>query len=158
MMGKIDQALFDKIDTIVKSMGYEFVGGEIASHGRRALLRIYADKVNGITADDCSLISRQLSAMLDVEDPIHGQYTLEVSSPGIDRPLFVPRQYEAQIGQTIKVKLRLPLEGRRQYQGVLQKVDQSMIIIKQDGAEKEINIPFSMIDKANLVGVTSFKR
>ena len=87
-MGKIAETLRDSLASIVEALGYEFVGSEIVGQGKHAVLRIYIDSENGITIDDCSKVSYQVSAMLDVEDPIRGEYDLEVSSPGIDRPLF----------------------------------------------------------------------
>lgn len=162
-MKKLDKTWHQKLDTIVKSMGCEFVGGELVGQGGRAILRIYIDKPNGVTVDDCSNVSRQLSAMLAVEGAAEGQlnlgqYNLEVSSPGIDRPLFMPEQYEKYVGQVIRLRLHLPVSNRRQYQGVLLRVEKEHIHLQVDGVEQAVEVPFSVIDKANLVAEIGFKK
>ena len=157
-MGKLNNALHDKLDNTIKSMGYELVGVEMLPQGRQLLLRIYVDRANGVTVDDCSLISRQLSAMLDVEDPIQSRYILEVSSPGVDRPLFVLEHYQKYVGQQIKVKLHVPIQQRRQFRGVLQRVEGDQIHLRVKDVDNEIVVPFSSIDKANLIGETDFKK
>lgn len=157
-MKKLDKALYDKLNTTVESMGYEFVGGEMLSQGRYTVLCIYIDRPNGVTADNCSEVSRQLSAMLDVEEPVQGRYNLEVSSPGIDRPLFTPGQYAKYVGQTVKLKLHLPVNNRRQYKGVLLRVEKEFIQLQVDGLEKEVEVPFSVIDKANIIAEVGFKK
>ena len=88
------KTLQDRLASLVSNMGYEFVGCELNRHSGGSLLRIYIDKETGVNVDDCARVSRQVSATLDVEDPIQGRYTLEVSSPGIDRPLFDLSHYK----------------------------------------------------------------
>src|SRR5690606_38077927 len=115
--------------SLVESLGYEFVGCELLRQKRSSLLRIYIDTPQGITLTDCTQVSRQVSAMLDVEDPIQGGYTLEVSSPGLNRPLFELAHYEKQLGQRVKVRLRVPFENKRNFIGTLQKVENSKIYL-----------------------------
>lgn len=149
IMTKISTILHDRIGPVVTAMGYEFVGGELTSQGGGALLRLYIDSENGITVDDCSRVSYQVSAMLDVEDPIQGNYSLEISSPGLDRPLFELAQYERFTGQQIKLRVFAPIENRRKFVGTLLRVDGENIHLLVD--EKEIVLPFSEIEKANVI-------
>ena len=156
-MSRIDPELHERLVTLIGSMGYEFVGAEQLPQGRQMLFRIYIDGPTGVTVDDCSKVSHQISAMLDVDDPFHVRYTLEVSSPGIDRPLFELGHYRKYIGKQIKLKLRLPIEGRRQYKGILQQVDGDDICLMVSDTEQSLKIAFSNIEKANLVGEYNFK-
>lgn len=151
-MVKVNPDLQGQIKTLVESMGYEFVGCEMQSQGRQTLFRIYADKIGGITAGDCSRISHQMSAMMDVEDPVPGRYILEVSSPGIDRPLFELDHYRRFIGERVKVKLVVPVGQRRQYTGLLKSVEGEAVHLLVDGSEQEVELPFSNIEKGNLIG------
>lgn len=151
-MGKIDPALSERFKTVVESMGYELVGCEMASHGSQLLFRIYADSPKGITADDCSRISRQISAMMDVEDPIQSRYVLEVSSPGIDRPLFELDHYRRFIGSRVKVKLMVPVGQRRQYTGLLKGVEGETVHLLVEDTGQAVALPFSNIEKGNLIG------
>jgi len=155
-MRKIDSALHERLTKIIDAMGYELLGCELVSQGRHTLFRIYIDILDassqkGVTVDDCSRVSYQVSAMLDVEDPFQGQYTLEVSSPGINRPLFELKHYQKYIGNVVKVKLHIPINQRRQYKGVLQRVEGENIYLLSDDLNQEVELPFSAIEKANLV-------
>ena len=134
---------------VVESLGYELVGIEYAMQGRNSLLRVYIDSENGITLDDCSRVSHQLSGVLDVEDVIRGEYNLEISSPGLDRPLFTLEHFERFAGHQVNVKLATPIQGRRRFRGLLRGVQDGNIIIMVD--DNEMSLPFSTIDKANLV-------
>lgn len=156
-MSKLDPELHERLKVLASSMGYELVGAELLPQGRQMMFRIYIDGPNGVTVDDCSKISRQVGAMLDVEDPFHIRYILEVSSPGIDRPLFELEHYRKYIGKQIKVKLRLPVEGRKQYKGLLQKVEGDDIYLMVSDTEQPLKVSFSNIDKANLVGEINFR-
>lgn len=133
----------------VEGMDYEFVGLEYLSGANPALLRIYIDHPEGISVDDCALVSRQLSAVLDVEDPIAGEYNLEVSSPGLDRPLFTAMQFQAVAGQVVKAKLSFPFNGRRNFTGKLVQADDQMIELEIDNELVALSI--ADIEKANLV-------
>lgn len=137
------------IEPVIVALGYEFVGVEYSPQGRQSLLRIYIDNPDGITVDDCERVSRQVSAVLDVEDPIQGQYRLEVSSPGLDRPLFTLEQFSRFVGKTVKLRLVAPKEGRRNFSGTLKQVDNESVMIEQDG--EDLALPFGQIDKAHLV-------
>lgn len=148
-MTKISTALRDRIGSIVSAMGYEFLGGELTSQGGGPLLRLYIDSDNGITLDDCSRVSYQVSAMLDVEDPVQGHYSLEVSSPGLDRPLFEHAQYHKHIGKQIKLRLIAPFKNRRNFVGKLLRVEDENIHLLVEA--EELVLPFSEIEKANII-------
>lgn len=149
MMSRTDLTLRDRLASVVSGMSYEFVGSELHRQGRRSLLRIYIDKQEGVTVDDCSKVSRQISAMLDVEDPIQGEYTLEVSSPGLDRPLFEIAQYEKFVGSRIKLRLQVPVDERRNLTGILVRTEGDNIHLLVDAVT--IVVPFSSIEKANII-------
>ena len=133
----------------VEGLGYEYVGLEYRSGSSSAMLRIYIDNENGINVDDCAKVSRQISAVLDVEDPITSEYTLEVSSPGLDRPLFIAEHYQQYIGEKIKCKLRMPINKRRNFSGKLLEADMNNITLSIDNESVELSI--DDIEKANLV-------
>lgn len=157
MMNKINPALRERLETLISSMGYEFVGCETALQGRLVVFRVYIDGLaenghKGVTVEDCTLVSRQVSAMLDVEDPFQARYSLEVSSPGIDRPLFELAHYQRFVGSTVKIKLHLPINKRRQFKGILKCVLGEDIHLLVDGLEQVVVLPFAAIEKANLIG------
>lgn len=137
------------IQPTVHALGFELWGIEPAKAGNRHLLRIYIDSKNGVNVDDCALVSREVGAILDVEDPISGDYILEVSSPGLNRPFFNLSQYEAYIGGLLAVKLKYAFEGRKKYKGVLVAVESDDIVIRVD--DEEYIFPFDSVDKANLM-------
>ena len=113
------------------------------------MLRVYIDHEDGITLDDCTSVSHQLSGVLDVEDPIRGHYDLEVSSPGLDRPLFTVEHYERFRGRKVRVKLAAKLDGRRNHEGLLAGVRDAELILDVDGEIR--NLPLDMIESARLV-------
>jgi ribosome maturation factor RimP len=133
----------------VKALGFELVDVELEGGGARTTLRVFIDGPQGITVDDCARVSRQLSAILDVEDPIAGRYTLEVSSPGLDRPLVTPEDFRRFAGETVKVKTRAPLDGRRNFKGRLAEVEGEGVVIESDG--QRFAIAFEAIERARLV-------
>lgn len=135
---------------LVEDLGYEFWGCEYLSQGKHSLLRIYIDKENGINVDDCERVSKQISAFLDVEDPIPGNYSLEISSPGIPRPLFYKEQYKRYLGQDVQVKLFKPVNGSRKLSGTILDVSEDVLILQM--GEEKIEVPFSHVVKANLIG------
>jgi ribosome maturation factor RimP len=155
-MRQIDPVLKERLGTLVGSMGFELLGCETLPQGGQMVFRIYIDSNNGVTVDDCSRVSRQLSAMLDVADTFRDKYFLEVSSPGINRPLFDLQHFGKVIGKKVKIRLHAPLNGRRQFNGVLQRVDGEDIYLLVDGVEQEVKLSFSAIEKANLVGEIHF--
>ncbi|MEW6354478.1 MAG: ribosome maturation factor RimP [Pseudomonadota bacterium] len=136
------------IEPVVTALGYELVGVEYASQGRAPVLRIYIDSADGISLDDCQRVSHQVSGVLDVENPIQGRYDLEVSSPGLDRPLFNAQDFARFAGQRAKIQLHAPLNGRRNFTGVLHGVRDDCVVIEDSGAE--FALPLSGIDKARL--------
>ena len=136
-------------EPVVEAMGYQLWGLEYLPQGRHSLLRIYIDKEGGIDVEDCAEVSHQLSGLLDVEDPISGEYTLEVSSPGLDRPLFTPEQFKAYIGQQAKVRLKQAFDNRKNFTGVIKGVEDDEIILGV--GEEDYTLPIEAIDKANIV-------
>lgn len=143
-----NQNLLDLFEPEITAMGFELLGIELIKNGRISLLRVYIDKFEGVNIDDCVLVSQQLTGLLDVKDPIKGQYNLEVSSPGIDRPLFTDEQLKKHIGHIVMIKLREKYRGKRKITGVLEAVDNLEIIIKCN--ENNEKIPSELIDKAKL--------
>ena len=138
-------------EPVVESMGYELVGVEFLGGGGHGTLRVYIDREDGVNLDDCGAISHQISGILDVEEPIKQAYDLEVSSPGIDRPMFKLADFERFAGKTARIKLTVGLLGRRNFKGELQGVvDSKLVIIEVDG--ELYDLPYADIDKANLVG------
>ncbi|MCK5383275.1 MAG: ribosome maturation factor RimP [Gammaproteobacteria bacterium] len=142
--------LGDMLEPGITSMGYELVGVEFQTGGKGGgLLRIYIDSEEGISADDCQKVSYQVSGVLDVEDPIPGHYTLEISSPGLDRMLFRPKDFERFAGQLIKVRTAYPIEGQRKFKGRLVGMQGDNVVFEQD--DMEISLPFDQIEQARLV-------
>ena len=133
----------------VEETGKELLGVEFISAGNHSVLRLFIDHENGIDVDDCAEVSRQVGAILDVEDPISSEYSLEVSSPGLDRPLFDQAQFEAVVGETVEAKISMPLNGRRKFKGKLVAVENDSLIVLVDNEEYVLVI--SNIDKAHLV-------
>jgi ribosome maturation factor RimP len=144
-----EQQLQDLMAPTVAALGYEPWGLELQTHGRQTTLRVYIDSPNGITVEDCAAVSRQISALLDVEDPIAGEYMLEVSSPGMERPLFTLDQFQRYGGEQVKIRLRSPFEGRRNFSGRLVGVEGEDVVIVVD--EHEYLLPIELIDKAQVV-------
>jgi ribosome maturation factor RimP len=137
------------LQPLVEDLGYEFVGLEYTGQSKNAVLRIYIDHKQGIDLDDCGRVSGEVAALLDVEDPISGQYNLEVSSPGLDRPLFTLEQCARFAGEQVQMTVFAPVEGRRKFKGRILSVTGDILNIDQDGAE--IALDFSNIAKARLV-------
>ncbi len=143
------QDLTALFEPVVESMGYELVGIEFHSSEHHGVLRIFIDHENGITVDDCAKVSRQISAVIDVEDPIEMAFDLEVSSPGLNRPLFKLSDFEKFSGKTVKIKLGVALNGRKNFSGVLQGVAENQLVIID--VDNEIyELPYQDIAKANL--------
>ncbi|BAN56547.1 Ribosome maturation factor rimP [Pseudomonas putida] len=134
---------------VVTGLGFECWGIEFVSQGKHSVLRVYIDKEGGILVDDCAEVSRQVSSVLDVEDPISSEYTLEVSSPGMERPLFTLEQFASHAGEQVKIKLRSPFEGRRNFQGLLRGVEEQDVVVQVD--DQEFLLPIDSIDKANII-------
>ena len=159
------------IEPAIAALGYELVGTEYLPQGKHSLLRIYIDTPEGIKVEDCERVSHQVSGLLDVEDSIQGQYSLEVSSPGLDRPLFKVEHFDRFAGQQIKVRLKLPLMGQgvsqgsgqansqRNFTGKLLGTREGIVLLQVDAEEKggeaarELALPLESIEAARLVPV-----
>lgn len=133
----------------VESLGYELVDVELRLGGKNGLLRLYIDQPDGIGLSDCETVSRQVSTVLDVEDPIPGHYVLEVSSPGLDRRLTKPEHYRRFLGEDVRIKLRFPVEGRRNFRGALRAANEVTVEVEVDGKLHEL--PLTNIESARLV-------
>lgn len=133
----------------VAALGLELIGVELALSRGSGLVRVFIDAPERpVTIEDCEAVSRELSAVLDVNDPIAGHYTLEVSSPGLDRPLFTAEHFAKHVGQTVKIELGLPIDGRRRFQGRILKVEGDRITVDQDGTP--VTIAHERIARARL--------
>ena len=148
-MRQAPKRLTTLIEPIVNGLGYELVGIEFNSHPKNGMLRVYIDSENGIVLDDCSKVSHQLSGMLDVEDPISGNYRLEVSSPGLDRPLFTLESFERFKSQQITMTLVRPLGKQRNIKGELRGTKGNIVLVQCD--DQLLEIPFDAIGKARLI-------
>jgi len=145
----VQTALDNLVKNTVEGLGFILWGYEYRPHGESALLRIFIEKEEGISVDDCALVSRQIGAALDVEDIIPVAYILEVSSPGMDRVLFSADQYQDYIGDKIKVRTRTRIDDRRNFKGLLVSADDSVVTVKVDN--EEFAIPYESIDRARLI-------
>ncbi len=148
MTSRMSLTLEELVRPVVEGMNYEYVGVEYFPQGARTVLRLYIDSPDGITLDDCEQVSHQISGVLDVEDPIRGEYVLEVSSPGDDRPLFTREQFQRFYAHRVTLRLSLPLNGRRKFTGVLDDLVDDNVVLIEDG--NKLEIPFDQIDKARL--------
>jgi len=148
-MSAREDRLTELLAPTVEALGFELWGLENLTQGKHSMLRIYIESENGVQVDDCARVSEQVGAVLDVEEPISGEYVLEVSSPGIDRRLFRLDQYAAYAGEEIEVRLRRPFEGRRKFKGILRGTEESDVVVLVD--DHEYLLPFGDIDKAQLV-------
>jgi ribosome maturation factor RimP len=141
--------LTELLQPLVEDLGYEFVGLEYSSNPKNSVLRLYIDQEDGIDLDDCSRVSREAAALLDVEDPISGHYNLEISSPGLDRPLFTPEHYARFAGREARLALYAPEAGRRKFRGRILGATEDRVRMSVE--DEEIVFEFSNIAKANLV-------
>jgi len=169
----VQEDLVRLIRPVVEQLGYEFVGLEYLSNPKNRLVRIYIDRSDdgsvdssddssdnssddssenrepdGISVDDCAKVSHEVSALLDVEDPISGEYSLEVSSPGIERPLFEPAHYRQFVGERATVHLFAPVENRRKIKGVIVEADDARVVMESDG--QRLEVAYADIRRANL--------
>ena len=135
---------------VVEPMGYELVGVEyLNGYQGGNLLRVYIDTEKGIQLDDCTRVSHQLSGVLDVEDPIQGEYNLEVSSPGMDRPLFELEHFERFAGHQVNIRLANGIGSRRRYKGLLKGVEEGNVVLEVD--DEVFSLPLDSISEARLV-------
>ena len=149
VMTSQERELCALVEPAVVAFGHELLGVQWLRQGSNSLLRVYIDNQQGIGVDDCADVSTQVSGVLDVEDPVKGHYTLEVSSPGLDRPLFTAAQFEQFVGQPVNVSLTRPFQGRRKMKGELAAVEGSSIKVLDE--EDEWLIPLDMIRQARLI-------
>jgi ribosome maturation factor RimP len=148
MASKHDQ-LKELLEPVVESMECQLWGLEYFSQGRHSTVRLYIDKEGGVNLEDCEKVSRQASSVMDVEDPIAGEYTLEVSSPGMDRPLYTLEHFAAYTGEQVSIKLRSAFEGRRKFTGLLNGVEDDDVLVVVD--DNEYLLPLELIEKANII-------
>ncbi len=148
-MTGLERQLTEMLEAPVAATGYELVGLEFVRAGEHSTLRIYIDHENGITVDACAEVSHQVSAVLDVEDPITVAYNLEVSSPGLERPLFKAAHYEQFIGHEVSMVLKMAVANRRKWKGIIHAVEGETVNVIADGQEEYFAL--SNIAKANLI-------
>ena len=148
-MKRSESAITELIEPTVLAMGLQLWGIDLSQRGKYSILRIYIEREEGVTITDCEKVSRQVSAILDMEDPIAGEYTLEVSSPGLDRPLFTSEQFGRFIGSAVKVRLHHPVDGRRKLNGSIENVSGDEIVLSVDG--EGFRLQHTDIEKANVV-------
>jgi len=170
-MRRAPENIWDFLSPIVEGLDYTFVGATLGQGESGLTLRVYIDKDatdedegigetgpnrSGVVVEDCVAVSRQVSAAMDVEDLIAGEYTLEVSSPGVDRPLFSAVEFEQQVGNTVKFKLGVTASGRRNYKGIIERVEDGLVVVEIDNELHELAL--IDIESANLVTAVDKKR
>ena len=143
------QILNELLQPLVEDLGYEFIGLEYNPNPKHSVLRIYIDHENGVGIQDCEIVSRETAALLDVKDPIRSHYNLEVSSPGLDRPLFTPAHFSEFTGSEVQINLFAPQDGRRKFTGPILSAGESSVSIEQDGSE--VTLDYDSIAKAKLI-------
>src|SRR5690606_13354697 len=143
------EALREIIEPVVIALGYQLWGIEYVGQGKHSLLRVFIDSEGGINIEDCAETSRQISSILDVEDPISGECTIEVSYPGLDRILFSIDQFSMYTGARVKLRLRENFEGRRNYTGIIKAVINDEVVVVN--ADDEYVFPYELVEKANIV-------
>ncbi len=155
-MRRASAEIWDLLEPVTRSMGYEFVGAEFGQAENGQTLRVYIDKPesdNGVQVEDCANVSHQLSALLDVEDPIGSEYCLEVSSPGLERPLFTESQFKQQVNETVSIKLRQAMQtetgSRKNFKGELVSVEGSALDIRID--DQLFSLRIADIEQAKLL-------
>ncbi len=141
--------LWDLFEPVVNGMGYELVEIEYFPNPKHGVLRLYIDKESGIQVEDCTAVSHQISAVIDVEDPIPGQFNLEISSPGLDRPLRRAEDFRQFSGEVVKIKTSMSFDGQHNFKGLLKGLEDDLVIVELEG--KEVRLPITAIDKARLV-------
>jgi ribosome maturation factor RimP len=139
----------DLVEPILDEMGFELVDVEYLSHYGKWVLRLYIDKETGVSIDDCVRVSREIGDLIDVKEIVTHEYTLEVSSPGIDRPLKKEKDFIGAVGKKVKVRMIAPMNGRRSFTGYLKDYKNGTLHIEMDGAP--VALPWAEVDRANLV-------
>ena len=146
-MSKRAEQLKELLAPVVEDLGYTLWGVQYLQ-GRGAVLRLFIDHDDGINVDDCALVSHEVSGVLDVEDPIPGDYNLEVSSPGLDRPLFELSHFERYQGESVQLTLLAPVAGKRKMTATPVAVDGDTLVMELDG--ESLRVPYSQVDRARL--------
>ena len=150
-MAKIADKVLSILNPSVHDLGYELLGVEYVPSGKHSVLRLYIDSDKGIGVNDCEVVSRQVSAIMDVEDPISGHYNLEVSSPGIERPLFSIAHYMRFLGHEVLIKTYRPIEGRRKFTGTIGSISEKSNTLELLTEMGSVTLDIDLIEKANLV-------
>ncbi len=148
--GTIAREVSELVEPVLEDLGYELVDAEYLSRQGRWVLMLFIDRPGGVTIEDCARVSREIGDLIDVEDIIEHEYVLEVSSPGLDRPLTKTEHFARAVGSRIKVRTSLPLDGRRNFTGRLARVEDGAIALQLDGGG-EVSLPFDQVKKANLI-------
>lgn len=146
-MSKRTEQLKELLAPVIEDLGFTLWGVQYLQ-GRDAVLRLFIDNEQGITVDDCVRVSHEVSGILDVEDPIPGEYSLEVSSPGMDRPIFELAQFERYVGEDVQIKLLAPLAGKRKMTATLVAIDGDTLVVMLNG--DTLRVPYSQVDRARL--------
>ena len=150
-MAKIADKVLSILNPSIHNLGYELLGVEYVTSGKHSILRLYIDSEAGIGVNDCEVVSRQVRAIMDIEDPISGHYNLEVSSPGIERPLFSIAHYMRFLGHEVRIKMFRPVEGRRNFTGTIGSVSEKSNAIELVTELGPVTLDINLIEKANLV-------
>ncbi len=145
---RLESRIVALLEPTIVELGFELWGVELLSPNHRPTLRLYIENVAGVTVDDCAVVSRHVSGLLELENAITGEYILEVSSPGIDRLLFKREHYEAYAGEPVEVRLQSPFEGRRRFRGWLRHVEGDDLVVEVD--QFEYWLPIGSIEKARV--------
>ena len=145
----MDDRLKLLIEPVVSGLGYELWGIEFSVQGKQATLKVFIDSPEGIGIEDCERVSRQVSGLLDVEEPVQSRYVLEVSSPGMDRNLYTIEQCQEYLGASVKIRLRTAFEGRRNFAGILCAVEDGDVVVRVE--DHEYLLPFDAIDRASII-------
>lgn len=149
-MDNLEKRIHNLVSKVAEDYGYELIEVKLLGKGKRTLLRVYIDKEGGITLNDCEYFSRRLENILDIEDPIKGSYTLEVSSPGLNRPLKRIEDFKKNIGKMVRLITDQKINNQTFFIGrILDVTDDSLRLLIKEG-KKEVIIPFKLIDRANL--------
>jgi ribosome maturation factor RimP len=145
----VTKRVADLLEPILDEMGFELVDVEYLSSYGKWVLRLYIDKETGVTIDDCVSVSREIGDLIDVKEMVTHEYTLEVSSPGIDRPLRKEKDFVGAVGKKVKVRMIKPMNGRRSFTGYLKDFENGTLYVEME--EEPVALPWAEVDKANLV-------
>ena len=148
-MDRRERQLEELLTPVVQSLDCEIWGIELLRQGKHSKLRVYIDREEGVNVDHCAAISRHVSDLLDVEEFSQNPYTLEVSSPGMDRILFKTEQYEQSVGEQVEVRLRFPFEGRKKFVGVLAGIEDDSVLVQID--DEEFVLPLENVQRTRIV-------